>query len=77
MCPARIDHLIRALLAEATDQRIAGTGESPWLDREAGSSGRTLPTGYVSAIEELRFRRVVKDHPDPNPQTQLADLVRG
>ena len=52
-------------LVEATDQRIAGTDESQWLGREAGSSGRTLPIGYVSAIEELRFRRVVKDHPDP------------
>jgi hypothetical protein len=66
VCPARIDHLISALQVEATDQRIAGTDESQWLGREAGSAGRTLPIGYVSAIEELRFRRVVKDHPDPN-----------
>ena len=28
MCLARIDHLIRALPLEATDQRIAGTDET-------------------------------------------------
>jgi hypothetical protein len=52
---------------------------------QAGSSGgsalrgpgRTLTTGYVRQIEDLRFRRVVKEMIPIDPVTATDRLVRG
>ena len=77
MCLDRIDHLIRALPAEATDQRIAGTDET-----QVPTVGPVRPAApyqldMFRQSKNFDFAELLRIIPIQIPQWQLADLVRG
>jgi hypothetical protein len=63
--PNIVEPLIRVLVDEATDQRIAGTAPAAGTGHPV--RGRTFTTGYVfrQKLKSSISPSFVKDHPDP------------